>query len=255
VYGDAGFRAVCAMWFELVKEYSAGQFTKADDKLIALSSLAQRIQPKVGMEYLAGLWNRTFVIDLLWYVVRSAQPRPPGYRAPTWSWAPVDGQIEHEVYNDRRPFDADSEPMVRLVNVELVTHLLDVCKTGQIFGGSATITASLRKVDDFTFAMQGMASSHLSNSVSIYYQKQRVGGFRPDTVPFETKKLYFLMATVEPFRDQSPIEDAFMDFGLALTRKDGYYEWVGMSFLSEDGLENLPTGWLDGFEEQTVIIR
>lgn len=43
------------LWFNLVKEYSSGQLTKEQDKLIALSGVVQRIQQSTGWEYNAGL--------------------------------------------------------------------------------------------------------------------------------------------------------------------------------------------------------
>ena len=43
------------LWFRLISEYSKCNLTMAGDKLIAMSSIAQRIQQKTKFEYLAGL--------------------------------------------------------------------------------------------------------------------------------------------------------------------------------------------------------
>lgn len=41
---NPGFLRVHSLWFGLVKEYASGQLTKEQDKLVALSGVAQRIQ-------------------------------------------------------------------------------------------------------------------------------------------------------------------------------------------------------------------
>ncbi|KAE8310248.1 hypothetical protein BDV41DRAFT_579754 [Aspergillus transmontanensis] len=47
-------------------------------------------------KYLAGLWSDTLVIDLLWYVTgKWLYTRPEPWRAPTWSWASMDGGISY----------------------------------------------------------------------------------------------------------------------------------------------------------------
>ncbi|KAL2055201.1 hypothetical protein ABVK25_004539 [Lepraria finkii] len=48
---------------------------------------------------LAGLWSRLLPIQLIWFVRDAKQAncspakRPPFYRAPSWSWASVDGEV------------------------------------------------------------------------------------------------------------------------------------------------------------------
>jgi hypothetical protein len=85
-------------WERLVSLYSNRLLTKEEDKLIAISGLArwqQRLSPD---EYLAGLWKKQFVRQLDWKVSREqehslAPSRPKVYRAPSWSWASIDGPL------------------------------------------------------------------------------------------------------------------------------------------------------------------
>jgi hypothetical protein len=44
-------------------------------------------------EYLAGLWKNILIDDLRWYVIHGKGVRPTVWRAPTWSWASVDGDV------------------------------------------------------------------------------------------------------------------------------------------------------------------
>lgn len=79
------------LWDELVEGYSTRSLTKLSDKLPAISGLAERFARTFGDVYLAGLWQSTLFSDLLWRGDYNA-PWPPGdYRAPSWSWAAVNG--------------------------------------------------------------------------------------------------------------------------------------------------------------------
>lgn len=74
----------------------------ADDKLIALSGLANDMQNCLNDRYLAGLWERNLANDMMWCIQeckqedKSPSVRPTGYRAPSWSWAFVDGAIIYQ---------------------------------------------------------------------------------------------------------------------------------------------------------------
>jgi hypothetical protein len=87
-------------WHSIVRDYSCRSFTNATDKLPALSGLASTLYQMTGDKYLAGLWKGTLLDDLLWvnkapYRGKKVTPsRPKNYRAPSWSWASIDGNIE-----------------------------------------------------------------------------------------------------------------------------------------------------------------
>ncbi|KUJ12565.1 HET-domain-containing protein [Mollisia scopiformis] len=115
-------------WMEFVMEYSGRGLTRASDRLVALSGLALSLQSKPSESnatlayghwtqngpkslwpvYLAGLIRTFLPQQLLWYsqdrkteipdadmpIPTSARPTP--YRAPTWSWASLDGAIQYE---------------------------------------------------------------------------------------------------------------------------------------------------------------
>ncbi|PMD52702.1 HET-domain-containing protein, partial [Hyaloscypha bicolor E] len=87
------------MWYFIVDNYMTCGLTKMEDKLVAISGLAKRISKLVNDDYLAGLWRSTLPTSLVWEVSNCIQSdgttssRPPQYRAPTWSWASVEGMI------------------------------------------------------------------------------------------------------------------------------------------------------------------
>ncbi len=88
-------------WRETLRVYTGCGLTKAEDKLVAISGLAKKVQSYLGDEYLAGLWKESLPSDLLWFACYDSGREPPPkrssfYRAPTWSWACVDGIIRYE---------------------------------------------------------------------------------------------------------------------------------------------------------------
>ena len=88
-------------WWSIVAEYSSRFLTDPEDKLLAISAVAQAIRTKTEWTYLAGLWAETFSFDLLWSMdadnLKRYEPtiQPArNWRAPSWSWACMDGRIE-----------------------------------------------------------------------------------------------------------------------------------------------------------------
>ncbi|KIM95273.1 hypothetical protein OIDMADRAFT_72138, partial [Oidiodendron maius Zn] len=79
-------------WSSLVDEYSACLLTKPSDKLVALSGVADRYSEILNDTYVAGLWQSQLPWNLMWYVQQGQEAkRAETYRAPTWSWASIDG--------------------------------------------------------------------------------------------------------------------------------------------------------------------
>jgi Heterokaryon incompatibility protein (HET) len=80
-------------WNDLVQDYSERKLTKESDKLPALSGLARLFQERYGDQYLAGLWKSHLIEDLCWQCFGATNTRPNKYRAPSWSWASVNGLL------------------------------------------------------------------------------------------------------------------------------------------------------------------
>ncbi|KAK4442835.1 HET-domain-containing protein [Podospora aff. communis PSN243] len=83
-------------WFDVVAAYSERALTRQTDKLVALSGVAELVQERAGVPYLAGLWHLegfALPLQLLW-VIKKAVRRQPLYCAPSWSWASVQGLAE-----------------------------------------------------------------------------------------------------------------------------------------------------------------
>ena len=83
-----------AVWLSVVSQYTAKALTVSSDRLQALSGLARLVASasKEEDKYLAGMWKSQLPGSLDWVVTDT---NPVGdNRAPSWSWASLDGQVE-----------------------------------------------------------------------------------------------------------------------------------------------------------------
>ena len=90
-------------WKDIVENFCERELTVKDDRLIALAGIATLLSRKTNYQYMAGIWDRgmfssTFTaMELLWRTSfrGSLSKRPEARRAPSWSWASVDGDIRY----------------------------------------------------------------------------------------------------------------------------------------------------------------
>ncbi|GAB1313015.1 hypothetical protein MFIFM68171_03225 [Madurella fahalii] len=90
-------------WGVIVRDYTQRDLGRGEDKLWAVSALAQHmvaVSKKRGEDplYAAGLLvdlrqPGTWLPQLLWHLISPKLTRPNTYRAPSWSWASVDGPV------------------------------------------------------------------------------------------------------------------------------------------------------------------
>ncbi|KAK4442296.1 heterokaryon incompatibility protein-domain-containing protein, partial [Podospora aff. communis PSN243] len=86
-------------WSTIVELYARCTFTKESDRLLGISSLAGMLEKAgVGGRYIAGMWIRSLPEGLLWKNITTCN-RPPirrskPYRAPSWSWACLEGPFD-----------------------------------------------------------------------------------------------------------------------------------------------------------------
>lgn len=85
----AEIHGVLPRWYRLLEDYCQRSLTFENDRLYAISGLAQEIQQQTHMTYIVGLWKEDFLIGLLWSIDCRGR-RPAKYRAPSFSWASLD---------------------------------------------------------------------------------------------------------------------------------------------------------------------
>lgn len=85
-------------WFSAVTRYTACGMTRPSDRLPGLEGLARQEQKRTGIEYFQGHWidgSVWFLQSLLWYATKDrALRRREDLRAPSWSWASLDGPVD-----------------------------------------------------------------------------------------------------------------------------------------------------------------
>lgn len=99
--------AVRQSWDSIVTHYMGCSLTYSEDKLIAFSGLARLFAEIHEDEYLAGIWSKELPSALTWMCRKNRRDRlgfypepdpmieqvPPDTRAPSWSWASLDGDF------------------------------------------------------------------------------------------------------------------------------------------------------------------
>ncbi|KAH8676451.1 heterokaryon incompatibility protein-domain-containing protein [Tricladium varicosporioides] len=80
---------VMGEWYSMLWGYGTRKLTKGCDKLPALSGLSEIYAERLGDEYVAGLWKKKLIEGMTWQGLSSKVVDV--YRAPSWSWAALDG--------------------------------------------------------------------------------------------------------------------------------------------------------------------
>lgn len=130
-------------WHSVVRRYCECSLTFPTDKLVALSGLAKDMSGRLLQErgsskgsdaYLAGLWRDTMPQSLMWKT-KTPGTWPHLYRAPSWSWASVDGDIEFPSPSSNWTWYPD------IISARTIPRGMDV--TGELAGGHITLSSPL----------------------------------------------------------------------------------------------------------------
>lgn len=148
-------------WFEIIFEYSRRNYTKDTDILPALGGVARAFADITKDRYCAGMWEFELLQSLCWWrqgvlldrsKKRLYEPtnmdftKPTTYRAPSWSWAGVNGgrvAMYNSAIDDGIPIQNIATPIK--VNLE---PLKGGDEFGQLQSGYLTIKGSLFALGD-----------------------------------------------------------------------------------------------------------
>lgn len=130
---------VVGWWGQAVDEYSRRSLSLPADRLIACAAIAQRVATQHNLTYAAGLWKEELALQLLWSIPSSLmEKRPTVYRAPTWSWASVDGPVRFTARKKDEPVDIE---ILDCVTVEAHADL----PHGAVIDGFLIVRGRLRR--------------------------------------------------------------------------------------------------------------
>ncbi|KAI1123145.1 heterokaryon incompatibility protein-domain-containing protein [Nemania abortiva] len=161
-------------WLAALFQYTMRNLTISSDRLPAFAAISEHFSKLNHDQYLAGLWRKTLLLDLLWEVEDKCE-RPGVYRAPSWSWASVDGLISAEWGLDElaKPQDTEDAKNLRIATVVdcQVTVASALAPYGEVTGGLLTLSGLLFKVhsdeavDEITLSFGSGSESRSAGSI------------------------------------------------------------------------------------------
>ncbi|KAG0649496.1 hypothetical protein D0Z07_4316 [Hyphodiscus hymeniophilus] len=149
-------------WIRIVENYTKRNITNLSDRLPAIAGIAQKFKTAWSDEYCAGIWKRHFIASLSWRRGASDSWRsgsdkkqyfPPltEYRAPSWSWASIEGPVH---FDSRLDLGNARGLGAKLLSVG-VMPLRDQVSLGEAHSGEAILEASLIPVRDLPIRGNG----------------------------------------------------------------------------------------------------
>ena len=152
--GNTGKYALTALeiWGAFVSDYTSYDLTNPQDKMVALSGLAVAVQNEFG-KYVCGMWKQLFPYELLWTANQFASQfssaeekkktkpafRPVQYRAPSWSWASVEGVIHYYHCCDSVKAEQSGSDIFSVRDIKATTT--DARGVGQVEAASLRVRA------------------------------------------------------------------------------------------------------------------
>ena len=265
--------ALCAGWSDLVHHYTQRGLSDPSDKLPALSGIASRYLKAMNDEYCAGLWKAILLKGLKWQVGEPERGRPSIYRAPTWSWASIFGEIVDMEY--KPPTEHSVAIFTAILHIH-VTPENELAPFGKVSEGTSTIRGVSKPVKwdggeqipradlDPTImpvSAKGIGSALFPDGIvalakpDIAEEELYVESDSGDQSSWE--RVVFHMG-----RDQGGVNEirrlvvfVVLDGNSALLLEevdDGIYARLGLiEFKDEDDLEQ----YFDGCEERTFIVH
>ena len=140
-------------WQAMVESYTTCTLTEEQDKLIAIQGLVNIYKAFEDDDYLAGLWRKRLPSALMWTTRNGLQAngeptyRPQTYRAPSWSWASVEGLIH--TFPEARPEEDRWIELCQVLYAE--TTPLGEGTTGQVSDGYIKLRGRLLSTEDLSF--------------------------------------------------------------------------------------------------------
>lgn len=245
--GSRSITAIYKCWYYLTRQYSHRRLSYASDKLPALSGLAAEFRNYTGDSYLAGLWKGDLAGGLLWAASTTDRlRRTTEYRAPSWSWASVEGEI---YYEGILAWDIGDLGVPRRFEVEVLdaqTKLAGLNHFGAVHGGYIKVRGFLK-----TTSFSRIANSlDWSYSISPFDSGISVGRARFDEGDPPTEELVWLLlvSKEEHFHHQWQFQTKPNGLVMLPTAHELEFTRVGIFELHEGFMD-----WLDDCVDTQVI--
>ena len=159
------------LWHRVLQDFTPRKLTAPQDRLKAIAGVAEEFYLRLKSRYVAGLWEHHLLGDLLWTKDDvDLLPRPSIYRAPSWSWASVDGTI----YNPGPVVEPHEACCVILDYKADLAH--EALPYGHLKGGYLKVKARLMKMVWNSSRQCIYGSAPPNGELAV------IGGGRPDAL-------------------------------------------------------------------------
>ena len=246
-------------WNYIVERYSTLTLSHTEDKLVALSGLAKFFQHRTQDEYFWGHWKSALPQSLNWFkpsgfrhpnswkaktgsAAESCGRRSSVYRAPSWSWASIDGLVGFP------KFGYDNEIVICNV-LEVHANKTGPNPSNRAVEGLLTVRAPWKTVEVFG---NKLSMSGSSSKAPIYPKWD--GDFIPDgtevdlVVTFITCNDFTRHTSEEPFDHSGRMLCINTLILLPLKANPGFHMRVGTVSIDSDFQEDLiPRTELEAF--------
>lgn len=192
-------------------------------------------------------------------VSRKLQPRPTVYRAPSWSWASVDGLIQ---WSGNISYNQHWEYMAQIHCAECSAHALSKHKTGRISDGWMAMSEKLGPMPEVRKDERGI----WEDALLLFYNGWKIGMFFPDILlpPGQSTQMQLLPLRGEWVQDwdhhhsdpkMSPYKRSVRGIVVVPCAEPGSYERVGFFNFRWRKPVFHGTEWFDKIPEQKILLR
>uniref|UniRef100_A0A8H7KEW6 Heterokaryon incompatibility domain-containing protein n=1 Tax=Bionectria ochroleuca TaxID=29856 RepID=A0A8H7KEW6_BIOOC len=231
-------------WLAALFQYTMRSVTVPSDRLPAFAAVAELFSILNHDQYLAGLWRKTLLLDLLWKADHKCD-RPKTYRAPSWSWASVDGLVSGEWRLDKlaRPDDERDTGNLRLATV--VDCQVAVASSKVPFG---EVTGGLLILRGLLFGV------HLDETVGEKRLTLDSSGH-----PKDAGAIWITADATESWSDEIRAVPLLWNvcgsfvFGLIIARESGMNFWRRVGRFDGKG-RSMDLAWIDAIPRQEIQI-
>ncbi|KAH7092371.1 heterokaryon incompatibility protein-domain-containing protein [Paraphoma chrysanthemicola] len=241
---EASSTRLTRLWYYFIEWYSDLSCSAVTDRLPALSGFAQRfakLQP--GSRYLAGLWDKSLNLDLLWWVANEHdyKDQPQQYVAPSWSWAATRKRVlfaSSDYWYSQADLVKEFSILKQYFQIESADcYPATSDLTGQVSGGQLTVSGRV-----FDAVLQGEArwlniqGSDVDIATRQRWDQTDKPVLRPDSGDWCTEGLAnsrlvcLPLARLRRRRMEDKQEDVELTMVLTCPRNDksSYYRRIGM---------------------------
>ncbi|KAK4107073.1 HET-domain-containing protein [Canariomyces notabilis] len=226
-------------WDHIVWKYTSRSLTMPKDRLLAISGIAKVYSEVLRSDYLAGLWRVDLLHDLAWMMCQVPNKQPLQKRAPSWSWAAIDGMIVSGPL---------SRPRAQYAAEVVECECLPVSSSAP-FG--AVINGGFLKIPSFV--------RRVSKPILLHNSLVRIWFDTVESSRWSIQKQWFLLLYphLRLGDGDTPAERAVEMYGLVLAEQGQDFERVGffslyLSFVPDENLQRFYG--LEHWEYRTLTI-